>query len=105
MASLQPDEKAYLWHLVLMEEVNEHVIIWSKYKKALKHRFGHPYKSPMGELKKLRQRDTLEEYNNEFDILRRKLHLSETRVVQAKPMQRVYKIIMQGRFEFGGQER
>ena len=37
----------------------------------------------MGESKKLRQRDSLEEYNNEFDVLWRKLHLSETHAVQA----------------------
>ena len=30
MASRQLDEKAYLWHLVLMEEVNGRVITWSK---------------------------------------------------------------------------
>ena len=45
MASRQLDEKAYLWHLALMEEVNGRRITWSKYKEALKLRFDHPYKS------------------------------------------------------------
>ena len=40
MASRQLDEKAYLWHLALMEEVNGRRITWSKYKEALKLRFG-----------------------------------------------------------------
>lgn len=83
MASSQLDEKVYLWHASFVEGEYSDGLKWIEYKQALRIRFRQPCESPLGELKKLRHKDSLEDYNNEFDILQNKLHLSESHVVQA----------------------
>ena len=83
MASLELDEKAYLWHAPFMEGEHIQELRWAEYKQALRIRFGQPCESPIGDLKKLKHKDSLEDYSGEIDILRHKLHLSESHVVQA----------------------
>ena len=83
MASVNLDDKGYLWHQSYMREEHGCHIAWAEYRLALLARFGPAFESPMADFKRLYQKDSLDDYNDEFDTLQCKLHLNDEFAIQA----------------------
>ena len=79
------DDEASTWHLALMKEDEDAMILssWRNYKSRLKERFKEIMDDPMAELKELKETEGIAEYHKKFELIRTRLKMSEEYLLSA----------------------
>lgn len=77
IASMHFVEEASTWHLALVQEDVDAVVLssWETYKSKLKERFEEVLDDPMAKLKELKETSGIAEYNAKFELIRTRLRL------------------------------
>ncbi|KAK8947110.1 hypothetical protein KSP39_PZI006748 [Platanthera zijinensis] len=83
MASVHLEGKALYWHQAYMKaRLTRQWPNWEEYSQALHGRFGSAlFGDPMSELKNLRQRTTVQNYLDEFELLLHRVSVSEDNAI------------------------
>lgn len=85
IASMHFVEEAATWHLALVQEDVDAVVLssWQEYKSRLRERFEEILDDPMAELKELKETCGIADYNAKFELIRSRLKLAEEYLLSA----------------------
>ena len=80
IVSIHMYERALTWHLQFMRTHGENVT-WQNYEEAVLLRFGDVNEDPMAELKNLRYKSTMRQYQSDFEALLTQVNITEAQAI------------------------
>ncbi|GKC32852.1 gypsy/ty3 retroelement polyprotein [Tanacetum coccineum] len=80
IVSIHLHDRALIWHLQFVKIHGEDVA-WNVYEEAISKRFGHLNEDPMAELKYLRYKSIMKEYQSQFEKVVTQVDITETQSI------------------------
>ncbi|GKD59969.1 gypsy/ty3 retroelement polyprotein [Tanacetum coccineum] len=80
LVSIHLYDRALTWHLQFVKTHGK-AVTWAEYEEAVLKRFGDANEDPMTELKNLRYKTTMKQYQSNFEALLNQVNITETQAI------------------------